>query len=273
MRREGNRGVGNAFYIIPNLLTMANMSLGFLSITMAVKGDFGKAALFILLAMLFDGFDGRVAKMTNTCSRFGLEFDSLADIVSFGVAPSILIYYFALNQHERLGLLASWFFVLCGGLRLARFNVQADTVQKRDFVGLPIPAAAGLLSSFVYLYESMMGGKFSGEITLLRPILDRLSPIFFWISWFMPVIVISIAYLMISDIRYMSLKSVSWANMNLFRFLSLSVLFLLLFLLCPPFFLFIGFIGYVASGPALAIRKRWLEGKLAPHPLSEERRG
>src|SRR5881628_97628 len=128
-------------YLIPSLFTTGNLICGFFSIISTFNGHYLQAAVFIILAHLLDGVDGSVARLTKTTSQFGIEFDSLADLVSFGVAPAILAYYWALVPWGTWGWLAACLYVVCGALRLARFNVQIGTVEKSHFVGLPIPGA------------------------------------------------------------------------------------------------------------------------------------
>lgn len=133
---------GMYVYALPNLLTSMNLLLGYLSILASVEGRFERAAWAILLASIFDMLDGRVARLTNTTSRFGVEYDSLCDLVSFGIAPSIMIYFAALRPFGRIGIVAAVVFALCGALRLARFNVMAEVLPKSYFQGLPIPMAS-----------------------------------------------------------------------------------------------------------------------------------
>ena len=138
-RRESlKRGV----YILPNLVTTGSLFAGFYGIVATMNGNYNLAAWFILISAIFDGLDGKVARLTGTTSRFGVEYDSLADLVAFGVAPGLLMYAWALKPFGKLGWLAAFLYVVCGALRLARFNVQVDTVESKRFVGLPIPAAA-----------------------------------------------------------------------------------------------------------------------------------
>src|SRR5262245_56759169 len=126
-------------YILPNLITTAGLFAGFYSIIASLHGDFLVAAIAIMAANVFDTLDGRVARVTNTTSRFGIEYDSLCDLVAFGVAPGLLVYCWALEPWGTFGWLAASLYVTCGALRLARFNVQLDNVEKRHFIGLPIP--------------------------------------------------------------------------------------------------------------------------------------
>ncbi|HEX2758673.1 MAG TPA: CDP-diacylglycerol--serine O-phosphatidyltransferase, partial [Thermoanaerobaculia bacterium] len=136
------RGVRRGVYVLPALFTAGNILCGYLSLDAAAQGAFEYAAKLVFLAAILDGLDGRVARLTGTTSAFGEQLDSLADVVSFGVAPAFLVYRWGLSGFGRAGLLVSFLFVVCGALRLARFNVQIHVVDKRWFVGLPIPSAA-----------------------------------------------------------------------------------------------------------------------------------
>jgi CDP-diacylglycerol---serine O-phosphatidyltransferase len=176
-------------YLIPSLFTAGNLMCGFFSIIATFRGDYVTAALLILLANVFDGIDGYAARLTRTTSQFGLEFDSLADVVSFGVAPAVLVYLWALVPWDNWGWLAACTYVVCGALRLSRFNVQALGVSKGHFVGLPIPAAAQMITSTVILYYYLGGeGSPSRHLTLL-------------------LVIYGLAGLMVSNIPYFSLKN------------------------------------------------------------------
>ena len=176
-------------YLIPSLFTAANLMCGFFSIISTFHGEYVNAALLILLANVFDGVDGYVARLTRTTSQFGVEFDSLADVVAFGVAPAILVYFWALVPWGTWGWLAASTYVVCGALRLSRFNVQAQGVAKNHFVGLPIPAAAQMITSSVILYNYMDGaGAPSRHLIFL-------------------LVIYGLAALMVSNIPYFSLKN------------------------------------------------------------------
>lgn len=142
-----NRGI----YLLPNAFTTANLFAGFYAVVQAMNGRFEVAAIAIFLAMVFDGMDGRVARLTNTQSAFGEQYDSMADIISFGVAPAFVMYVWALQDLGRWGWLAAFVFVVGAALRLARFNTNIAVVDKRFFQGLPSPAAAALIAGFVWL--------------------------------------------------------------------------------------------------------------------------
>lgn len=178
----------NGVYLIPSLFTAGNLMCGFFSIIATFRGEYVLAALLILLANVFDGIDGYVARLTRTTSQFGVEFDSLADVVSFGVAPAILVYFWALVPWNNWGWLAASTFVVCGALRLSRFNVQAQGSSKKYFVGLPIPAAAQMITSSVILYYYL-----GGEGAPNRHLIFLL-------------VIYGLAALMVSSVPYFSLK-------------------------------------------------------------------
>ena len=183
MRKRKGKGI----YILPNLLTSMSLFAGFYSMVATIDRKFVYASIAIFISCIFDMLDGRVARLTHSSSRFGLQFDSLSDAIAFGVAPALLAYMWALKGYGRFGWLAAFLFVACGALRLARFNVQAETVQKKQFLGLPIPAAAAGIAGSVLFYAWLGFG--GGLKTVL-----------------MPVLIYILAFLMVSDVRYFSFK-------------------------------------------------------------------
>lgn len=181
-RERLSRGV----YILPTLFTVGNLFCGYLSLWCSIRGTFELAAVLIIAAGILDGLDGRVARLTHSTSEFGEEYDSLADLVSFGVAPAVLAYSWGLADFHRLGWMASFLFVVGGSMRLARFNIQVHVVDKRYFVGLPIPAAAGTIATIVLATpERLVSRVWMGGLLGLTLLLS---------------------YLMISTIRYRSFK-------------------------------------------------------------------
>jgi CDP-diacylglycerol--serine O-phosphatidyltransferase len=176
-------------YLIPSLFTAGGLMCGFFSIIATFRGEYVNASLLILLANVFDGIDGYAARLTRTTSQFGVEFDSLADVVAFGVAPAVLVYLWALVPWDNWGWLAASTYVVCGALRLSRFNVQAQGVAKNHFVGLPIPAAAQMITSTVVLYYYL-----GGEGAPNRHVIFLL-------------LIYGLAVLMVSNIPYFSLKN------------------------------------------------------------------
>lgn len=216
-------------YILPNLFTLGNMLCGFYSIISSIDGRFQHAAMAIFIAALFDGLDGRIARLTGTCSRFGVEFDSLADLLSFGVAPALLIYLWALRPYQRIGWLAAFLFVICGALRLARFNVQVYASDGNYFNGLPIPAAATEIASFVLLHL-----------------------FFFPEGGSKPVIIAALAYvlafLMVSNVKYRSLKQWKLRERKPFNVLVIISLLLLVILAQPQVMIFLFISTYILFG-------------------------
>jgi len=182
------RGVRRGVYVLPALFTLGNIYCGYLAIEFAVGKRFEMAAMILFLAGILDGLDGRVARLTGTTSAFGEQLDSLADVISFGVAPAYLMYLWALSGFGRLGLFISFLFVVCGACRLARFNVQVHIVDKRYFVGLPIPSAAGALVGPIWVLGHPPATRTLQLVFLGATIL---------LSW-----------LMISTLRYRSFKDV-----------------------------------------------------------------
>ncbi len=201
----------NFAYILPNLFTAASIFSGIFSIISATKGEFNQAAWLIMLALIFDGLDGRVARLTNTCSKFGVEFDSLADMVAFGVAPSILVYLFIGNEFDRFGIVVSAVFVIFGAIRLARFNVMTAQTEPSVFIGVPIPTAAVFLSLLVLLFEKYgIKGDFGIIILLLSAL---------------------VSLLMVSNIRYPSFKKIDYTPKHVMKlFVAILVVGLTIFM-------------------------------------------
>ncbi len=248
---------------MPSLFTIGNLLCGFYAIVAVYNDDYPIAALAILVALVLDFLDGAVARITNSSSDFGIELDSLADLVSFGVAPAVLAYVWALRPFERLGWLACFLFVICGALRLARFNIQARNLDKRYFVGLPIPAAAGLVASFVLFMRDSSFTIFEWEI---------LSPKFS--SWLVAILIYTLSFLMVSKVRYRSLKGIDIKRRHPITILVGITLALLVIASQPSLLLFAIFFGYTLSGLwrylPLPRKRPYLieEGQLrdTPHP-------
>jgi len=238
-------------YLIPNFFTLGNAFCGFYSIISTINGRFTTAAIFILIAGLFDILDGKIARVTKSSSKFGVEFDSLADLISFGVAPGLLVYLWALKPYGR-GWLAAFLFVACGALRLARFNVLVDKVSMDRFVGLPIPIAAGTLASFIILQEQVIG-KLPHQAIV------------------MAILTYVLSLLMVSSIKYRSFKKVSYRNKNPYSILVLATLILIVIASHPETMFFILFFTYVLSGPIeLLISKRKQLAKTEVNPQEKE---
>ena len=162
-----NRRFQRGVYLLPSLLTLGNLFCGWACIAYALRGDYATAAPFIAFAMVLDTFDGRIARMTNTTSEFGVEFDSLADIVSFGVAPAVLVFSWGLEPLGRLGWAIGFLYITSAAMRLARYNIQGSEGDKRYFVGLPSPAAAGVLASTVFVYPETLVTTPEASLALL----------------------------------------------------------------------------------------------------------
>ncbi len=237
-RRESlKRGV----YLLPNLVTTGGLFAGFYGIVATMKGDYHLAAWFILISAVFDALDGKVARLTGTTSRFGVEYDSLVDVVSFGVAPGLLMYSWALQSFGKLGWLAAFLYVVCGALRLARFNIQVNTVESRRFVGLPIPAAAGMVASCVLLFYHLGGSGTIKKVSIL-------------------LLIYVLAYLMVSNHSYHSFKDPELVKRQPFSFLVLAIIFIIVIVAEPEIMLFSIATLYTASGPLGSVIK-YFRGK------------
>ncbi|MFC0446337.1 CDP-diacylglycerol--serine O-phosphatidyltransferase [Pseudidiomarina halophila] len=226
-----NRGI----FLLPNLLTTAGLFSGFFAIVASMNNQFESAAIAIFIAMVFDGLDGRVARMTNTQSDFGAEYDSMADIVSFGMAPALVMYNWALSDLGKFGWLAAFIFVAGGALRLARFNTNLGSSDKRFFQGLAIPSAAAIVSGLVWV-----GSKYE---------VDPDS-----ISYLAAILTICAGLLMVSNFRYHSFKDVDWRGRVSFVVILAVVLAFVIVATEPSLVLFIIFFLYALSGPILTIR-------------------
>jgi len=254
LRSEKRENLRKGVYLLPNLITAGGIFAGFYVIVAASDGKYETAAWFILLAAIFDGLDGKVARLTGTASKFGVELDSLADVISFGVAPGVLLYSWALRPFGKLGWLAAFLYVICGALRLARFNVQVSTVESRRFIGLPIPAAACIVATCVLLFYELGG---TGTIKMVS----------------MVVLVFLLAFLMVSNIKYLSLKDPELFKRQPFMILVLFIFLLVVVVAKPEVMLFLIGMVYLASGPVmyyLSWRKgRGSKGSDAPEPPAE----
>jgi CDP-diacylglycerol--serine O-phosphatidyltransferase len=231
--RGGPAASRRGVYLLPNLFTTGNLLSGFYALIAVFNADYVVAAIAILVATVFDSLDGRVARLTKTTSKFGVEYDSLADLVSFGVAPGLLIYSWALTNYGRIGWVAAFLFVACGALRLARFNVQVGTVEGRYFVGLPIPAAAGLIAATVLL-----------DAHILR-LGAAMKPLLIVVMTYV------LAFLMVSNIRYWSFKGMEMHARRPFQVLVAAVLVVMVVTAAPQVMLFALFAAYAASGVVL----------------------
>lgn len=226
MKRQGIR---KGIYLLPNLITTAAIFCGFVSIISSIGGDYLKAAWMILLAGVFDGLDGRVARLTGTHSDFGLEYDSLADLTSFGLAPGILAYTWTLSNFHQIGWAAAFLFFVCGALRLARFNVQIDDVEKKDFQGLPIPLAASVIAAYVIFHF-----RWKGDVDVR--------------SYLLLFLTLGLALLMVSNIRYRSFKRLHFRRRESFFALVFISVVLFIVASAPHETIFFFSLAYVSFG-------------------------
>ena len=235
--RRTREGMKRGVFVLPNLLTTGSLFCGFYAIIAAFNEQYLYAAVAIAIAVLFDGVDGKVARLTKTTSRFGVEYDSLSDLVAFGVAPAILVFAWALRPYGKFGWLAAFLYVACGSLRLARFNVQIDTVESRYFRGLPIPGAASLILTTVFLLHRL---DVQGEV----------------INLFILLMIYLLAFLMVSNIRYPSFKNLELLKRKPFNTLVAVVLVIVVVVAEPAIVLFIFAAVYLLLGP-MSVVWRW----------------
>lgn len=230
LRYDPRESLKKGVYILPNLFTTGSLFAGFYGIVATMNGNYNVAAWFILVASIFDGLDGKVARLTGTTSKFGVEYDSLADLVAFGAAPGLLMYAWALKPFGKLGWLAAFLYVVCGALRLARFNVQVTTVESKRFVGLPIPAAASMVAACVLLFYHLGGSGTIRKVSVL-------------------VLIYVLALLMVSSFRYYSFKDPELVKRQPFGFLVLAIFIIIVIVAEPAIMFFVLFFGYTLSGP------------------------
>ena len=232
-------------YLLPNLFTTGAMFAGFYAIIAAIGGQYIDAVIAIFVAGVLDGLDGRIARLTNTQSDFGVQYDSLSDLVSFGVAPALVLYVWSLESLKaygvawgKLGWAAAFIFAACGALRLARFNTQAGVADKRYFQGLAIPAAAGLAMSFVWVILDF--GLTGAQVQFITPFIAIIAGL-----------------LMVSRFRYTSFKAWPRSDKVPFFWIPLVVLILVALAMNPPRVLFSIALLYALSGPVLTVWGRW----------------
>lgn len=246
---KGSRSRG--IYLLPNLFTISSFFAGFFAIISSLSGNYDNAAIAIFIAMIMDSLDGRVARLTNTMTSFGAELDSLADMVSFAVAPAFLAYTWSLYTLGKFGWLSAFIYMVAVALRLARFNTQIGNVDKRYFQGIPCPAAAAVVTSFIWIcYDFEFIGKLFAIILAL--------------------IMISVGVLMVSNIRFRSFKDIELKDHVSFVVILMVVLVIVLLIFDPSKVLFVVFAGYAISGPAATVwflqkKKRLRKNFLALH--------
>ena len=229
--RTGARHKG--VYLLPNLFTTGALFAGFYAIVAAMNGLFEHAAIGIIVAGILDGLDGGVARLTNTQSKFGAEYDSLSDCVAFGAAPGLVAYSWGLSELGKFGWMAAFIYVACAALRLARFNVQAESTDKRFFIGLPSPTGAGLVATLVWLGASR--GMDGNDI-----------------SWLVALVVAGAGLLMVSSVKYHSFKELHIGRVPFKVLLGVIVAFAIVFL-DPPLVLLTVAIVYVTVGLLMSL--------------------
>lgn len=225
-------------YLLPNLITTANLVCGFLSMIHSIQGDFRYAAWLIIVAAICDSLDGRVARMAKATSAFGVQYDSLSDLTSFGIAPAIMLYSYALHDLSRFGVSLAAFYAICAALRLARFNVSAEEkdptklakIRKGYFQGMPSPASAGIVVTSVMLQT---------ETGILSPVV---------LNIFMAVLGVLLAFLMVSNIPFPSFKEVNWRAKGKAWILLIPVVFILSVIQIPEITLFTAGFSYLIAG-------------------------
>lgn len=246
-KKKPHKGV----YLLPNMITTLSMFLGFLSMVWAVQGRFEEAGMAILVSALMDGLDGKVARLTNTASEFGVQYDSLADLVAFGLAPAMLLWQWQLQAFGRLGVAAAFIYAACGALRLARFNVSTAAVGKRFFIGLPIPAGGCTVVTFVFF------------ASLFSDFLASVTP------YFALLLSVGVGVLMVSRVRYFSFKEYDFLRAHPVRTMVTFLFLLALVVSLPRLFGFLLCAIYIAGGLAytfviLPRRNRQLLRALSP---------
>jgi len=237
-------------YILPNLFTTGNLFCGFWAIISVFQEKFFYAAIAILLASVFDVLDGKVARLSGATSKFGVQYDSLADLISFGVAPALLAFSWALRPYGRFGWLAAFLFVVCGALRLARFNVMSASGEVKYFKGLPIPAAAMTIALTILLYLRLIETGWVKDIVIL-------------------LMIYVLAFLMVSNIRYFSIKELDLARRKPFSIFIFVILSMIVIVMEPAIVLFCFIVAYVFSGPVnmvIAWHKKKALRRLEPIP-------
>ena len=222
-------------YLLPNLFTTGAMFAGFYAIVAAINHQYEPAAIAIFVAMILDGMDGRIARLTNTQSDFGMQYDSLSDLASFGLAPALVMYQWALSEMGKIGWMAAFIYAACGALRLARFNTQAKSIDKRFFQGLPSPAAAAVIASTIWLATDY--GLADGRNVLV---------------FCLPVTIL-VGILMVSNIRYHSFKQIDLKGRVPFMFIVFICAVFALIAVQPPLMLFGMSTIYAISGPVLTL--------------------
>lgn len=249
-RKNSKSNERKGIYLLPNLFTSASLFGGFYAIIASIHGRYEAAAVAVVISAVFDWLDGKIARFTHTTSQFGAEYDSLSDLIAFGVAPGLLAFRWAMEPFGRLGWLAAFMYVICGALRLARFNVQHGSDEPRYFKGLPIPAAACLIASCVL---------FAHEVD---SVLDSKPIVILFMMY-------GLSFLMVSTIRFLSFKRYDIGHQKPFHVLVSIILVCVVVAYKPKIMLFFIMIAYVLSGPLLFAYR--LYGRRGPAKKSGEK--
>ena len=244
LRKKNKKGI----YILPNLFTSCSLFSGFYAIIAAIQGRYDAAAIAILISSIFDGLDGKIARFTNTTSQFGTEYDSLSDLVAFGVAPGILAFEWSLQSFGRFGWLAVFLYVICGALRLARFNIQKNNLESHHFKGLPIPGAAIFIATLVLFIHSLNGLVENKHIIII-------------IAMYL------LSFLMVSTIDYLSFKELELFKKKPFNVLVATVLIFIIVAYKPALMLFFFSTLYIISGPAITLYHIIRRSKKSAHSM------
>ena len=238
---DGKPVRAKGIYLLPNLFTTGALFAGFYAVIAGIDGRFEAAAIAIFVAMIFDGMDGRVARMTNTQSKFGAEYDSLSDMVSFGVAPALVAFNWALSGLGKFGWMVAFIYIACAALRLARFNTQIDTADKNFFTGLASPTAAAVIAGMVWVCfdEGWYGAALPDEVAVLAGCLT-----------------LFIGIMMIMNVPYHSFKGIDFKERVPFLVMIAVILVIALVMLDPPRVLLTAALLYAMSGPVAAVWRR-----------------
>jgi CDP-diacylglycerol--serine O-phosphatidyltransferase len=240
----GKKARHRGIYLLPNLFTTAALFSGFYAIISGMGGHYESAAMAIFLAALFDGMDGRVARMTNTQSAFGAEYDSLSDMVSFGVAPALVMFSWSLHTLGKLGWICAFIYCVAAALRLARFNVQLDVADKRYFIGLASPLAGCIVAAFVW-------------VGVDNKLLEQYSEL----SIVSAIVIVAMGFLMISNVKYYSFKELDRSRVPFVVMLPIVLVFGIVMYDLPIGILAVSVL-YAVAGPVAAVWNRW-RGKSA----------
>lgn len=239
LQKKNEDSPKSKFFLLPSLITTFSLFSGFYAIVSAINGLYFNSAVAIIVAAIFDGLDGRVARLTGTTSRFGMEYDSLSDLVAFGVAPGLLAYQWALHPYGRYGWLAAFLYVATTALRLARFNSVDVSKASKNFTGLPCPAAAGMVATSVLFYHFVTEGGLGDSAIKFVASKDI----------FLLLLMYTLSYLMVSSHQYLSFKHPETDKVKTFQMLVAMVLIVMLVATEPQVTLFLLGIFYTLSGP------------------------